>query len=323
MRILFCGDRRGNAGPSNVNKGIVSNLTESFDYIKNQNKCLKLMELFFKGIWSSVIVVSGTSKLNCVAVAMGKLLRKKTVYIMHGYVAYEVVVNKQENVDAALAQERYILENADLLLPVSKKFMHWMHEKCPQYAHKTKYIYNGAVLPAKKKDNYVKEKGKIIATGGDREIKNNRILSEIIEDLGGRLHLDVCGTIYHKKPECYQYSCYLGIVSHSEFVERLKKAELFVLNSIMESFSLSTIEALFCGCSVLVSNLAGVTDLLDLEETDIIFNPVDKEEIRTKMLYLLEHPNNDRIMSKFIPEKWTYQKMVERLECLCRELAEA
>lgn len=98
---------------------------------------------------------------------------------------------------------------------------------------------------------------------------------------------------------------------------------MFVLKSIMEPFSLSTIEALFCGCSVLVSNLAGVTDLLDLEETDIIFNPVDKEEIRTKMLYLLEHPNNDRIMSKFIPEKWTYQKMVERLECLCRELAEA
>ena len=77
-----------------------------------------------------------------------------------------------------------------------------------------------------------------------------------------------------------------GTLPHDQFLQELAGTQLFVLNSVFETFSVAVVEALACGCSVLVSEVAGITDLLVLEETDIIHDPMDVEEIRGKMEYL-------------------------------------
>ena len=151
-------------------------------------------------------------------------------------------------------------------------------------------------------------------------MKNNAILTEIVEELSGKVKFEICGYLYNNPPSGLQHSHYTGVIPRDLFWEHLEKAELFIMNSTLESFGLSAIEALLCGCSVLISDAVGATDLLELEESDIIHNPADKEEIRRKILYLLEHPNNERIRSSFHPEEWTYQKTVERLETLCKDI---
>ena len=58
---LFVGEYVGNNGPTNVNLGIVSNLTEEFSHIKASNKYLKVVEIVLKVLRSRVVVVSGIS----------------------------------------------------------------------------------------------------------------------------------------------------------------------------------------------------------------------------------------------------------------------
>lgn len=321
MKILFTGEVRGNAGPTNVNRGIAANVTPIFSLLNNENKYWKLAEGVLKTIHSDVVVISGVSRQECIFLGLAKMLGKKTVYIMHGCAAYEVVLNKQENMEKGLAQEEYLLENADLLLPVSKKFMKWVKDRYPQYANKICYLFNGI---DRKIENSVrcasKVNGSVVAAGADRVVKNNDVVARVVEKMDGRAFFNIYGAIYHRTPNNYRFTRYVGVIPHDEYVRKLAESELFVLNSIFEPFSISAIEALQCGCSVLLSEVAGVTDILELEESDIIHDPMDEEEIRRKIEYLLECPNNERIMSKLDLDEWSYAKSVERLEKLCFEL---
>ena len=321
MRILFCGTTKGNAGPSNVNKGIVNNRTSSFVIIKSRNKYARALEIVCKAIFCDVIFLSGVSRLGSIACSVAKIYGKKTVFIMHGCGEYEVKVNHQTNMEKGIQYEASILERVDLILPVSKKYMLWVQNRYPQYAGKLGYLYNGfdvKYLEGIPKRH--KKPGSVVATGADRGVKNNIVLVQAIEALEGKAELSVCGAIYHGVPQGLRFSKYTGVIPHGQFVEKLSCTELFVLNSIFESFSLSAIEALMCGCSVLISEVAGVTDLLALEETDIIHDPMDVEEIRSKIEYLLAHPNNERILSSLDIEEYSYPRQVQKLEAMCREL---
>lgn len=323
MRILFIGETKGNIGPSNVNKGIVQNLTAGFWHIKTENKYVQMVEALGICLFSDVVVVSGLSKQGMFLTGFAKSIGKKVVYIMHGCVAYEAVVNQQKNVEAALRQEQYMLENADLLLPVSRKFSKWVCSRYPQYTSKTKYLFNGIDTAFRVvHENARKIKGAIAAAGADRGVKNNIVVARAVEGMKGEAMLTVYGTIYHKPPAGFRYSQYIDRIPRSDFLKRLQETELFVVNSVFETFSISAVEALFCGCSILISENVGVTDLLALEECDIIHDPMDEEEIRTKIEYLLEHPNNQRILDKLDIDEYSYAKQVERLEAMCRELIE-
>lgn len=75
-----------------------------------------------------------------------------------------------------------------------------------------------------------------------------------------------------------------------------------------------------CGCSVLVSNAAGALDLLDVKENDVIFDPMNENEIASKIDYLLANPNNARLVSSLDFDRISYQAEVEKLENYCNRL---
>lgn len=320
MKILFWGDTARNNGPMNINKGIIANLTEPFVTVKRCGKYRDFIDACWKLTCSDVLVVSGVSRIGYLLVKAAKLLQKPSVYIMHGCGKHEIELNRAACPGKGLEWEAYLLEKADLLLPVSKKFMHWVHGYYPQYVGKTEYLFNG-IDPQIFKHSPALEKnaGSILAVGGRRKEKNNMPLAEAVERLNGKAILTIYGS---KKASAYERKnvIHKGQVPNEAFIQALSEASLFVLNSIFEPFSISVVEALACGCSILVSEVAGVTDLLALEETDIIHDPMDVEEIRRKMEYLLDHPNRERILSKFDAEEWTFDKMVQRLEKHCKEL---
>ena len=81
-------------------------------------------------------------------------------------------------------------------------------------------------------------------------------------------------------------------------------------------------DALNSGCSILISDKAGATDLLDLQEMDIIYNPLDKEEIKEKLLYLLDNPNNERILAGLDYEELSFSKSVKKIQEYCEMLLE-
>ena len=322
MKILFWGNMKSNMGPDNVNKCIRKNLTDTFCYVKSKNKYGELFEGVWKLLFSNALVVSGISRKGRIFIGIAKLLGKKTVYIMHGCLAYEYEINEIAPSKKGLETEQYVMKTVDLLLPVSRKFMHWVHSRYPQYVKKTKYLYNGVdkdILP--KVSNVESMPNSVIAAGGNRKQKANYVVADAVESLRGQVHLEIYGGLNRHIPQDrYHHIKYMGRIPQEKFAERLSQSALFVLNSVFEPFSLAAVEALVCGCSVLLSEAAGVTDILELEETDIIHDPMNVEEVRRKIEYLLEHPNNERIMSKFNIDDWSYEKAVKRLEEFCRDL---
>jgi glycosyltransferase involved in cell wall biosynthesis len=100
----------------------------------------------------------------------------------------------------------------------------------------------------------------------------------------------------------------------------MRKSELYILNSVYEPFALSVYDALLCGCSVLVTNVAGALELLNVTEHDVIFDPMDENEIANKIDYLLENPNNTRLLSSLDFNKISYKAEVEKLENYCNQL---
>lgn len=312
MKIFFWGDTRGDTGPANVNKGIVRNLTDRFQYVKSKNTCAQMLEAVVKCLRSDVAVISGVSRKGCILA----FFARKTVYIMHGCAAREIEAEALTNAQAALRQERYLLKKADLLLPVSKKFAAWVRSAYPQYARKTGYLHPGIESGS---ISGQKNPGTIIAAGGDSAIKNNAVLALAVERMGGRAQLEVYGKTHHDQPQQLQHTRYMGAVSHGEFLQKLAETEVFVLNSVFETFSLAVIEALNCGCSVLVSEAAGVTEVLALEEDDIIHDPMDAEEIREKLVRLQEKPNNARLFRSLDLDRLSFLCCAERLENICAE----
>ena len=321
MRILFWGSTSANAGPDNINKGIVSSLTDSFLYVPAGSGYVRMLRALWKLLQADALVVSGVTRKGHILISAARLLKKPSAYIMHGSGAYERELNRIQGDETGIKLEAAMLEKASLLLPVSRKFMKWVQENYPQYAEKTSYLYNGvdeSVFRHAGSGNA--REGSVIAAGGLSLGKNNSVLSEAVEQLDGRAFLEIYGNPVNQQAWNKKHSRIMGGVSHDVFVRCLSESSLFVLNSLFESFSIATLEALALGCSILVSEAAGVTDLLALEETDLIHDPMNVDEIREKISYLLEHPNNERIRSQFDPAEWSFSKMVQRLEIHCQDM---
>ena len=308
MKILFWGETEGNSGPENVNELIAENLTDSFVCVRERNPVRKMLKGIRYCLESDVTVISGVSRKGCLLA----LLAKRVVYILHGCAAREAEADGLE-VPAAIRQERYLMKKADLLLCVSENFRDWVRDVYPQYAGKTDFLHPGVEC---RRVTGQKIPGSVIAAGGDSAIKNNAVLAEAVEGLGGRAKLEVYGSL-RGQPASRTHTRWMGGVSHGEFLQRLARAEIFVLNSRFETFSLAVIEALGCGCSVLVSEKAGVTEVLAPEETDILRDPLDTEEIRRKISCLLEKPNNGRLLQSLDWEEISAEGYVRRLEEKC------
>lgn len=321
MKILFWGGTGGNIGPVNINKGVVPSLSDRFWTVTAQGKYRELLDALWKLLRSDVVMVSGVSRKGAILVVAAKLLGKKSVYLMHGCAEWECRLNGIQPNKKGLAQEVCLMKHADLLLPVSRRYMLWLKEQYPQYAGKMDYIYNGVDEKLfEYRRNGLREPGSVAVSGGMIPLKNNMSVVRAVEALDGKAYLRIYRGERKPLPGEYRYAERMGTLPKAEFLHRLTQTELFVLNSSLESFSIATMDALACGCSLLVSEVAGVCDLLALEETDIIHDPMDVDELRSKIEYLLDNPNYERLRSQFDPEQWSFSKMVENLERKCIEL---
>lgn len=323
MYIVFVGDNRYNRGPSNVNREIIRHKGKHVLHIDFTHRFGKILGVFAKTVIAKVVVVSGVSRFNCFSMKLAKKMGKKTVYIMHGCAEYEAMIDgrKVENA-AGLQRERELLRYADLLLPVSEKYSNWIKLRYPQYADKTGHWQVGVESVTVGEDAGERQKNSVSASGGDWVLKKNAVIAEAVERLNGAVHLTVYGPFEdHDLVGRTPHTKWAGTVDHKQFLHELKSKELFVVNSVIESFNLSVMEALVCGCSILVSNNVGASGIMQLTDQDIIFDTDDVDEITEKMLYLLQHPNNRRIMQTIDWESLKHESAVRRLEEICETLA--
>ena len=323
-KIFLLGGVYRNTGPANVNRNLVS-ADKSIWYQKSKNRVLRILETAVKFALADTIVFSAYLRMPMVRLA--KLLNKKTVYIMHGYIKYENQINHLNLPESVLMEEDQMIHSVDLVLCVSQTHKNWFLQQCPDVRN-VHFLHNGIDrTTATSYDDTDRIPNSIAVAGGNRNIKNNDVVCAAAERLSEFGISDPSVYVFGKNEgnienpfADFPHTTYRGLLPNTQFVEELKNIQLFVINSTVESFALVAGEALSSGCSLLISDTVGFADLLDLTEMDVIHNSQDPLEVARKIAYLLEHPNNARLAASVDYDHYSKESAALRLHQICDAL---
>ena len=89
---------------------------------------------------------------------------------------------------------------------------------------------------------------------------------------------------------------FTGFVSNAEISYLYNLATLFVFPSSYEGFGIPPLEAMACECPVIASNIPAIVETCD--DAVIYFNPHDIDDIRLKIMSLIENKNLQNQMIK-------------------------
>lgn len=332
MRVFLIGDYKSGTGPANATKMLLNELPDNAIFLKTTGKISRLIELIAKVPLCDVCVLSGYSKQNLYAIRLAKIWKKKVIYIMHGCVEYENQINGVPDEMMNLV-ERQTLSGADIILAVSKQFASWLRIHYPEYKDKIDHLTNGvdySIIPVSKEGNVVRETNRIIAVGGGMPRKKISVICKAIEILnnsGYDFKLVVVGDNGKDDDIINSFSFVdnLGLVDSRQITEEYKKANIFISNSCFETFGLAPIEAILCGCNVLLSKEIGAWSLFDNElisDDDRILDFEDENEIAKKIQKLLTASNNQRLIDALDKENTSWKCVSNRLLSILKKTTE-
>jgi glycosyltransferase involved in cell wall biosynthesis len=325
MKFFFVGDFENNTGPGMANKMMRKGLRNSSDmlYSDSKHKLTRVLELIYKTIISDIICFCSPSKANIIGILIAKLFRKKTFYIMHGYLTFETRINNtfqdEKEINSIHKYEKFILMNVEKVFCVSKKFMEFMKNKEEGITEKFDFNNNGIDLLEieNKVQEYkkLKKHNQIVSIGGGMRQKNNLTVCRAIEKLNKEENMDltfiVIGLPYTDKESIcsYEFVTYYDYLPHKYILEILAESNLYIQNSIFETFGLAVIEALASNCNLLISDNVGASGVIEtIMEDEIIFNTWDIEEISGKIKWILMNANVDRLRSGLLREEIEFDK---------------
>ena len=321
MKIFMVGDYSTGTGPANVTKSYLDLLPQETLRLKHKEKSKRAFEIIFKMFAADVLVCSGYSKQNVLAIKWAKLLQRPSIYLMHGCVEHENTINGVP--DAVMNRvERETLLRCDKIFTVSKKFADWLRVHYPEYIEKIRPIPNGVDWNTMQDQaiSIDRKQNQIVSIGGGMPRKLIRIICEAVNQINIEkqvsLKLVVVGDKGLDTEEIRRYSFVedRGIVPYSQVMELLSESKLFVQNSSFETFGLAPLEALACGCDVLMSDKVGATELFrELTEQDLIYDCLDPNEIAKKIWNLLQNGNNERLVQCIDKESTSWEARTEQL----------
>jgi glycosyltransferase involved in cell wall biosynthesis len=124
----------------------------------------------------------------------------------------------------------------------------------------------------------------------------------------------------------------LGLENHFSFLgfepdvpRFLNNLDIFVLPSISEGFSISTIEAMACGVPVIVTFSGGPEEIVENELTGIIVTAGDHCSLAKAIIYSFEnYESNDKSISALqtCSNKFSISKMINNYEKVYQQITE-
>lgn len=296
--VLLIGDDYSTTGPAIVTRDYISYLPSAVRHLRFQSKILRLVELKIKLSQCNIIMCSGISRQNIIAYKHAQKYNKKSVYLMHGNVAFENQMNQVYNPQLE-ALERSILERVDCIMTVSKCYGDWVKNNYPKYQHKVVEMTNGIdyrlfekiseedAKPFAKTDQ---DKKRVMSIGGGLPLKNIVTLCKAIKELidEKRIAIELCvfgqENLDSQEIRSYDFVKDYGVVPHDQLLGFMRTADIYVQNSLYETFGLAPIEAGMMGCKLIISNKVGakdtITELFALNEEQIITDPLDVTELK-------------------------------------------
>lgn len=327
MKLALLGDFHSDNGMGIANRGIKRDLETLYDVSCSKETGLfkRLRELCILVLRCDVLVICSATLVNYPAVWLAaRLQKKKYVYILHGLKTFETCFEHPPAGDlwtnAFRRYERYILAHAGRIVCVSGLFRDWLRERFPFCAGKIDFVYNTVdteKCEAVLRNSPGRVPGTVLSSGGGKKQKNIRTVAAAMEESGSGFMLHVAGGEFSQGNEIRSHGnvVWHGEMPHDDFLALLASSSLYVQNSIFETFGLAVVEALFCGCSILVSENTGCLPLFrSLRDEDIIRDVYDKEEISRKIRHLMAHPNNARLREGFSADLISGEYRAKRLK---------
>jgi len=253
------------------------------------------------------------------AVKLSKIFKKKSIVIVGGF-----DVAEESNPEKVLSYKRqkqlhYILENANVIIVISKH----LKEKVLNYSNREdiKLIYHAFdynhFKPAGLKENivittgYVK-KDNLWRKGHETFVRSAKYLPDVKFILIGK-HLD--DSIEYLKSIATPNVEFTGWVTDEKLLEYMQKAKVYVQVSYHEGFGLSLAEAMLCECVPVVTEKGAIPEVVgscgyyvpfdDPKSTaETIERALDsdigkKARDRIKLLYPLEKRERELIESVY------------------------
>ena len=114
-----------------------------------------------------------------------------------------------------------------------------------------------------------------------------------------------------------------GYLSHEQVAEQYNEADLFILPSLEEGLGYVSGEALACRCPVVASNVGGIPDIVIDHKTGLLFEPVNVQDMKDKIMMMLEDRRRAMEMAEsgrqHIIKNYDSKKVMGRFEGLLRD----
>ncbi len=332
-RYFIVGDHLTGTGPANATLSLIEAMPYNTLIQKEKGKIMRALEIMRKIRKADAVVFSGHSRQNILGMNLARKRGIPSVYIMHGAVEYENKINRVP--DEKMAQdEREMMKLADRILAVSSVFEKWIKENYPEYREKTGHLTNGipgdgVVGSFDEGDgsrSYVNRTVDLLSVGGGmprkRIVKVCEAVKLLRENEGFDIILNVAGAPGADSDEiaAHDFVKDHGILDKDEMRKLYEKSDIFIQNSVFETFGLAPVEALFAGCDIILSGACGVREVLnDLRDDDIITDPDSPAEIADKIRKILKQGNKERLLRALNTEETCWER---RAKELCQILSE-
>lgn len=327
MRIFLVGDYTSGTGPANVTQCLLAALPKDTLYLKTWNKIARTFEILWKTAKADVCLFSGYSRQNILGLKWAGLWHKPTCYLMHGCVEHENEINGVPD-DEMSRVERETLRLSDKILAVSAQFEEWLKHTYPAYADKTGHLTNGIDWQRmqERPASIFRDRKQILSVGGGMPRKRIVKICEavcMLNEKGYDLTLAVAGDTGPdtEKIRSYSFVKDYGLLGKKEMEQLYCSSGIFVQNSCFETFGLAPLEALLCGCDVLLSKNVGALSVLSgTEPDDIIEDCEDAGEIAEKTERLLKKENHTRLLVELDKESTSWEARALELQDILRQI---
>lgn len=180
----------------------------------------------------------------------------------------------------------------------------------------------GTDFKVKNKAQDIPEKIKFIYVGQVTYRKGIHHLLKAFSELQlDEAELDIVGEVQqnsdiYEKYKSFDNIKFYGTVPHEKVRELLLKSNVFLFDSLADSFSLAVLEAMSCGLPVICSVNAGASDLIKEEFNGFIVAPNKIVELKERIMFFV---NNKEIIPQYsknsleIAKIYTWEKYNENL----------
>ncbi|PFQ37852.1 glycosyl transferase [Bacillus cereus] len=322
MKLFFVGDFDSDNGPANVNKALKKYMPNNTLYSMETKLYKRIIELYSKIRKSDAVLFSGLSKINIIGFKIAKLLGKKSAYLMHGSALLEGKINQNSN-SKLINVEKQTLKVAPITICVSENFMESIKVSYPQWIDKLTFVNNGidwGMIEASDYKNIKREPKTLLCVGGGVPLKKIKVVCEAIDHLNthenSNLKLIVIGAVGKdtNKIKSYPFVQYIEKVAKKDMESYYKKSNLYIQNSEFETFGLATMEALICGCNLLISKNVGAKAIINGLEANDLINDVDNiKEISNKIMHNLFNSNNNRLINSIKKDQTSVESSYKKI----------